>query len=198
MSVFKLFKKQEKQIPQEQEEAKKAFVVDTNVPLHCVRFGAVASLNALPGAFIPWAVIRELMTSARLAENDESELKNPERRLAWRKALLAQGWDKEKILARESRCPYAKEACSIVQAKINRGEWKTVGTYEETKMYFNGFPEELKQWLSRVDLEVLASCYLLAEADCDVVLITRDRRLRETAESFGIQTQEGISVSNPS
>ncbi len=188
MSLKELFRAKKNANGQEEQ---KVFVVDTNIPLHYIRFGQAERLQELQGAYIPWAVIKELMTSAQQAESDKPELREDARRLEWRKFLYSRGWTREMILARESRCLYAERACSFVQKKVNDGDWKTIGTYEETRKYVDGFSEF--QQLRRADLEILASCFLLAEQlDCVMVLITRDRRLREVAEGFGIKTQDSI------
>ncbi len=176
---------------------RKVFIVDTNIFMEAFKCNELELLKGLE-IRVPWAVLRELQTLARIAEADKKvlESRDPEKHEAWEKSLAEKGLKWRQINGRKTRIEYAENACSFVHQKINEGTWKTIGTHLELKEWLDGFSEELKERveMNRADLEVLACCCVAAlkYKKKDIVLMTMDGDLGEAAaEEFLIQVHKG-------
>lgn len=206
------FKKKKEKTKKEKEKTGKVVVIilDTNISMDCAKLKKLEFLEGLEAeadVFVPWAVCRELISSARMAEGDKKiiEAENFKNYMEWRDSFLKELTEQKQkmktrdaermVKAREARIEYAEPACSFVQEKVNSGKWKTIGTHNELKKYLNSFEERIKKMVDgrRADLEILACCFIATEQHPQkkVVLMTLDRRLRNAAEEFGIQTHKG-------
>lgn len=194
-------RKKRKKAKKEKEKTEKSMLVilDTNIPIDAVKFQKLEFLDGLEteaGVFVPWAVCRELISSARMAEEDKKILESEdfEKYMEWIDSL-GKELTPQQVKAREARIEYAEEACSFVQEKINSGKWKTIGTPKLLKPYLDGFSGKIKESsLNRADLEVLACCCIAAfqYPGKKIVLMTLDRDLRNIAEGeFHIRTHKG-------
>jgi len=193
-------KKREKTKKEEEKTEKtKVVVLDTNIPLDCTKFQKLEFLNELEQeaeVLVPWAVCRELISSARMAEDDKEIIEGEdfEKYMEWRDKLEEE-LTLQQVEAREARIEYAEDACSFVQKKINSGKWKTIGTHNQLKERLNSFEEKIKEMVDgrRADLEILACCFVAAEKyeDKRIILMSLDRGLRNAAEKFGIHAHRG-------
>lgn len=198
-------KKEIEELKEEEKTEKSMLVIlDTNIPLTCAKFRKLEFLDRVEveaDVFIPCTVFRELMSSARMAEEDKQTLREIfenddfDGYMSW-KDELGKELTQQQVEAREARIEYAEDACSFVQEKLNSGKWKTIGTHNEFKERVAAFEEEIKEMVNnrRADLEILACCLIMAEKyeDKKIILMSRDRGLRNAAEKFGIRTHIGL------
>lgn len=174
-----------------------AVVIDTNIPLRWVvtqegqRF-----LEDLEGAlFIPWTVHKELQVMYHSAKREDEIRENGDRKkIKGLEEFLSQLSDDERQM-REKRGPEALIAYPFVQKKIEQGKWKLIGRDVDIEPYLKGFNGKVEKELKLADAKILACCLYLADKFefKEVVLLTRDRGLRETAAKYGIRAEGGLS-----
>lgn len=175
---------------------RKAVVFDTNALLYSAKKGTLKSLSVSATkytALVPWGVIKELMTSARMASEDKMVLEeyDLEKYQSWIKEVEKRGLSSKQIRAREVRVQYAELACSFTQKRIERGKWKLIGDWDDVNQYIQGM-SGVEAQVNRVDAEVLACCIIAGLQYKDVILLTADRRLTRIAATFGIKAQRNL------
>lgn len=174
-----------------------AIVIDTNIPLRwAVTQEGQKFLEDLEGAlFIPWTVHKELQVMYHSAKREDEIRENGDRKkIKGLEEFLSQLSDDERQM-RDKRGPEALIAYPFVQEKIEQGKWKLIGRDVDIKPYFKGFNGKVEKELKLADAKILACCLYLADKFefKEVVLLTRDRGLKETAARYSIRAEGGLS-----
>lgn len=174
-----------------------AVVIDTNIPLYWVgAYGEQKFLDNLEGAlFIPWAVLKELQIMYHGAKRKDEIRKDGDRKkIKGLEEFLSQLTDEEQT-HREKTGQEALVAYPFVQEKIEQGKWKLIGRDVDIEPYLKGFNGKVEKELKLADAKILACCLYLADKFefKEVVLLTRDRGLRETAAKYSIRAEKEFS-----
>ncbi len=174
-----------------------AVVVDTNIPLYYVGgMHEEGFLENLKGViFIPWSVLFELSTMWLMVTREKEVRKNgTAEEIEKLEEFLSQLSPEEQRMRRTKsiRIPIAYP---FVQKKIEQGKWKLIGSDTDIKPYLEGFNGRVEKKVKRSDAKILACCLFLADGlnFKKVVLLTRDKDLRDIAKEWGIQTEGALS-----
>ncbi len=150
---------------------KLAIVIDTNMILRIGEIYGGDFVKKLKGAiFVPWAVLEELLNFKRIAIKERRI--NAKRSSNRSKAVL-NVWK------------YFKE-------QIEKANWRIIGSDSKTFFKIN---KKIGSSVGNADVRIVACCKVLIQEKKfkEVVLLTKDKILREKAADLGIKTKAGLS-----